>query len=180
MTSRGSWMKSQRYWGPPTAYRGCCCCHGTCSACSFASCPLQSNESSVLALTKENFLIQINLWSYYQLILEAGGWGGVGHKPCMIWRYENKIQNLPWVSSKEQNTPLFILSPLSIQWIVQPFICTDHTSLAQNILLFQVSVWHICPGNFCLSPKSNSAPVYQKSGKNCLCVQNNHQMGLLS
>lgn len=92
-------MKSQRYWETPTAYRGCCC-HGTCNACSFARCPLQSNRSFVLALTKENFLIQINLWACYQLILEAV-WGTQA-----LYGYENKMQNLPRVSSKEQNTDL--------------------------------------------------------------------------
>lgn len=68
----------------------------------------------------------------------------------------------------EQNTHnLLILSPLSVQWIVQQFICRDHINLAQNISTFHFPVWHLCLGNFCVSPKSNSsaAPVYHQSGR---------------
>lgn len=67
-------------------------------ACSFERCPLQSNKSVVLALTKENFPIQIILRACHQFILE-GMWG-----TWSLYGYGNKIGSLPWAGSRAEHT----------------------------------------------------------------------------
>lgn len=74
MTSRDSWMKSQRFWGTHlpievAAVMGCAVPALLHAAVHFRATHL------VLALTKEHLLIQTNLWVCYQLILGVGGGG---------------------------------------------------------------------------------------------------------
>lgn len=101
MTRGGSWMRSPRCWGTPAACRGCCC-HGSCTACSFEGCPLQSNKPVVLALIKENFLIQVNVWACHQLVLE-GMWGtwtlyGYGNMESPMSWQQSRTQRASWLS----------------------------------------------------------------------------------
>lgn len=99
------------------------------------------------------------------LVTSWSGRGCGGHEPCMDMEIRYRVTH---ELAAEQNTEsLLIINPLSIRWIVQQFICRDHKSLAKNISTFHLPVWHLCVGNVCLSPKSNSsaAPVYHQSGK---------------
>lgn len=85
-------------------------------------------------------------------LVTSWSWRGCGgHEPCMDMEIRCGVSH---ELAAEQNTEsLLIISPLSIQWVVQQFICRDHNSLAQNISTFHLPVWHLCVGNFCLSQR---------------------------
>lgn len=65
--------------------------------CSLERCPLQTNKSVEVALTKENFLIQVNIWACDQLVLE-GVWGA-----WILYGYGRKIWSLPWAGSRAEH-----------------------------------------------------------------------------
>lgn len=138
-------------------------------------CPLQWNKSFVLALTEENFLIRVNLWVCYQMIL-AVMWGD---EPCTDMKKRYRISRESAAKSRTHTSWFSVHCPFSGSYrslyaemtqvwlkIYQYFRSLSDTSVLEISAYLQrvILVLHL----------------YQKSGKNCLCVQINHQMGLLS